>query len=63
MSIRDDATRDFRDLQRETPVAAAKIDHLHSMGEVDRGDDRCRIVPQRLPPAGSRHFGALEEFG
>jgi hypothetical protein len=47
----------------KTPIAAAKIDDLPSMGEVERGEDRCRIVPQRLPPAGSRRFGALEEFG
>ena len=42
----------------KTPIAAAKIDDLPSMGEVERGEDRCRIVPQRLPPAGSRRFGA-----
>jgi hypothetical protein len=63
MSIAMTPRAAFATCSVKTPIAAAKIDDLHSMGEVDRGEDRCRIVPQRLPPAGSRHFGALEEFG
>jgi len=59
----DDVAGDLGDLQREPAVARAKIDHVHSGLDAHCGKHAGGIWPQRLPPSGGRHLGALEESG
>jgi hypothetical protein len=60
---RDDALRQLRNLQRKSAVAAAHVDDIHPGTYVDCGQHLRRIGPQRLPPAGVRHFGTLKKAG
>ncbi len=60
---RGDVTRDLPDLQREPAVARAQINDLHARLDPHCGEYTSRVRPQRLPPSGSWHLGALEKSG
>ena len=58
-----DLARDLGDLKREPAVAGTEVDHVHAGLKPNGGKHTGRIAPQRFPPAGGRHLGALEESG
>jgi hypothetical protein len=53
--------RDLCDLQREPTITRAQIDHIHAELQAHTNEQAGRIGPQRLPPAGDRHFRAFKE--
>jgi len=57
----NDAAGRLGDLQSEPAIAAAQVDDAHPRPYADRIHHFRRIRPQRLPPAGGRHFGPLEK--
>src|SRR5882724_2621490 len=56
-----DMPGELGNLQREPAVARTQIHHRHVRLYPDSGKDYGRIGPQRLPPAGIRHFRAGEK--
>jgi hypothetical protein len=53
--------REPRDLQHEPAIARAQVNHVHTGFDAHLSKHTRRIGPQRLPPAGGRHFGPFEK--